>query len=368
MSITKQNSLRHILEGEQMRQQLSMALPKHLTAERFIRVAITALTRTPKLAECEPSSFFKCLLDLSSLGIEPDGRRAHLIPRNNRRRGVVECTLIVDWKGLVELAKRSGDVSVWRAELLCANDEFDWVNGEATHRIDWRRPRGDVQAVYSFVKNSNGDVDIEVLTLADIDAARRRGGSADDGPWVTDWAEMAKKTAIRRHSKRLTLSPEIHDLLEAEVEKEATGRVIPKAVVPTGFLPSLPAAAPAAALQEPSEPAPSTADETDQIPFDASPAGAQAPEPEPEPPRASRRPRAAAAGSDAPPLALSAEGPTPRETIMAAINTAGLDWERFEAMLLDNAIIEAPASISKIDDATIARIVANIDKAIALCR
>lgn len=367
MSI-KQNSLRHILEGEQMRQQLSMALPKHLTAERFIRVAITALTRTPKLAECEPSSFFKCLLDLSSLGIEPDGRRAHLIPRNNRRRGVVECTLIVDWKGLVELAKRSGDVSVWRAELLCANDEFDWVNGEATHRIDWRRPRGDVQAVYSFVKQSNGDVDIEVLTLADIDAARRRGGSADDGPWVTDWAEMAKKTAIRRHSKRLTLSPEIHDLLEAEVEKEATGRVIPKAVVPTGFLPSLPAAAPAAALQEPSEPAPSTADVDDQIPFDEPPAASQAPAPEPEPAPRTRRTRATAPANEAPPLTLSADGPTKREIISKAIADAGYDWERFENMLLENAIIEGPSTLAGLDDATVERIYTNLEKAISLVK
>ena len=70
------------------------------TPDRFIRIALTALTRTPKLTTCDHGSFFQALLDLSQLGLEPDGRRAHLIPFRNNKRNCVECQLIIDYKGL----------------------------------------------------------------------------------------------------------------------------------------------------------------------------------------------------------------------------------------------------------------------------
>lgn len=74
ITTTKTSELKALLTGDKMREQFAAALPKHLTAERFCRVAITALSRTPKLAECTQESFFRCLLDLSAYGIEPDGR------------------------------------------------------------------------------------------------------------------------------------------------------------------------------------------------------------------------------------------------------------------------------------------------------
>ena len=147
----------------------------------------------------------RCLLDLSSLGIEPDGRRAHLIPYGN------ECTLIIDYKGLVELIRRSGDVTGIRAETVCEHDEFDWVNGEITHKVDWRRPRGQVQAVYAEAKMKDGDMQTAVMTAEEVESIRQRSRAGNNGPWKTDWSEMAKKTVVRRLSKMLPLSPEAQD-------------------------------------------------------------------------------------------------------------------------------------------------------------
>ena len=147
----------------------------------------------------------RCLLDLSSLGIEPDGRRAHLIPYGN------ECTLIIDYKGLVELIRRSGDVTGIRAETVCEHDEFDWINGEITHKVDWRRPRGQVQAVYAEAKMKDGDIQTAVMTVEEVEAIRQRSRAGNNGPWKTDWSEMAKKTVVRRLSKMLPLSPEAQD-------------------------------------------------------------------------------------------------------------------------------------------------------------
>jgi len=219
--------VRDYLTGERFRQEISLALPKHITPERFTRIALTALSRKPKLMECTPASVLKCCMDLSALGLEPDGRRAHLIPYKN------ECTLVIDYKGLIELAKRSGEVKRWRAEIVKERDKFEWENGHVSHVINWREDRGASQCYYSHVTLADGTDDYEVMTLAEVEAIRRRSRSANDGPWVTDFDEMAKKTVMRRHSKRLTLSPEFHDAVAKDdeyngfTERNVTPRVRP---------------------------------------------------------------------------------------------------------------------------------------------
>lgn len=207
--------LKSLINSEGVRNQIARALPSHCTPDRFLRVATTMLLRVPKLAQCSKESFMKAMLDCSSLGLEPDGRRCHLIPYGS------EVQLIVDWKGLVELAKRSGEVVSWKAETVKERDEFAWEAGEITHKINWREDRGKLQAVYSIVKLQSGEIDTEVMTLAEVEAIRKRSKASGSGPWVTDFEEMAKKTVIRRHSKRLTLSPEFHHALEVDSDKLA---------------------------------------------------------------------------------------------------------------------------------------------------
>ena len=85
-----QPTLRELLEGELFREQVAKALPRHLTPDRFIRVAVTTMNRTPKLAQCDQASFFNALLTLSQVGLEADGRRAYLIPFENKKKGIIE--------------------------------------------------------------------------------------------------------------------------------------------------------------------------------------------------------------------------------------------------------------------------------------
>jgi recombination protein RecT len=228
------STLKQTLTSEAMREQFAKALPSHLSPERFIRIALTALTRTPKLADCTQASLMRCLLDLSALGLEPDGRLAHLIPYGK------DCTLIIDYKGMVDLARRSG-VTI-RAEVVCEHDDFDWVNGEVTHKVNWRKPRGEVQAVYAEGKTKDGEVQTATMTREEVDAIRKRSKSGGNGPWVTDWAEMAKKTAVRRLAKMLPLSPEFRDALDKDDDKLAERDVTPAKVPSVSFLPEKQAA------------------------------------------------------------------------------------------------------------------------------
>lgn len=207
-------TLKQTLSSATMREQFARALPSHLSPERFCRIAITALTRTPKLAECTQESLMKCLLDLSAFGLEPDGRRAHLIPYKD------QCTLVIDWKGLAELAMRSGIIAKLHADIVCENDEFEFNLGEVTrHKIDFRKPRGEMYAAYALAQTKTGEVFACVLSKDEVDSVRKRSRAGTSGPWVSDYNEMAKKTAFRRLSKWLPLSAEFRDAQERDDEE-----------------------------------------------------------------------------------------------------------------------------------------------------
>lgn len=203
-AVSKTNTIRGFLQGPDFRERVAETLPRHLTPERFIRVAVAALNRTPKLQQCTQESFFSCLIDLSALGLEPDGRNAHLIPYGDT------CTLIIDYKGLVTLAMRSGLISNIHADLVCENDSFKVDLGEIKeHRVDYRADRGKPYAAYAIARFKDGSIKSEIMTVKEIEAVRARSRAGKSGPWVSDWGEMAKKTVFRRLSKWLQLSPEL---------------------------------------------------------------------------------------------------------------------------------------------------------------
>jgi recombination protein RecT len=186
-----------------------------LTPDRFIRVALTAMNKTPKLAQCDQASLFGALMTCSQLGIEPDGRRAHLIPY-----GTV-CQLIIDYKGLAELAMRSGMISNLHADVVCDADEFEYNMGEVTkHRIDFRKPRGAVYAAYAVATFRDGTKKAEAMSRDEIEMVRAKSRAGNSGPWADpqSYPEMCKKTVFRRLSKWLPLSPEYRDALDADAD------------------------------------------------------------------------------------------------------------------------------------------------------
>jgi recombinational DNA repair protein RecT len=190
------------------------------------------------------------------MGLEPDGRDAHLIPFRNGKTGNVDCTLIVDYKGIVKLVLRSGLVSCLHADLICENDMFVYDKGQVVkHLVDFRQPRGEPFAVYSLCHNKDGTESASVMSLDEVKAIRARSKSPNAGPWVTDFGEMAKKTIFKRLSKWLTLSPEIHALLDKEdllidIDSERVAR-------PTSFLaPPEQGQITAGGIENPTPPAP----------------------------------------------------------------------------------------------------------------
>ena len=197
-----------------MKDQFALALPKHITPKDLLAV-LTTINKTPKLAECTKESLLACLMDCSALGIEPDNRMAYLIPYGN------QCTLIVGYKALVALARRSGEISDIHADVVCANDQFEYSFGSEGKLIHKPKlgDRGDVVAAYSFAKLKDGSCSYEVMDLEEISAIKNRSKASKSGPWVTDFNEMAKKTVFRRHSKWLPVSSEkMQEALEKDFD------------------------------------------------------------------------------------------------------------------------------------------------------
>lgn len=262
LSTETRKDFKSLVANPKFKEQLTAALPKHLTPDRFVRVLMTATIKTPRLLDCTQASLFRAVYDCAALGLEPDGRRAHLIPYENRRAGTVECQLIVDYKGLAELAMRSGLVSYLHADVVREGDVFSYSMGELRDHVphflrrDADKPadQGKVIAAYALVRMKDGSTKTEVMSHADVEAIRTRSRAGGSGPWVTDWNEMAKKTAFRRLSKWLPLSPEIRDAIDRD-DDQADPLEAAKSVFSEGAgasLADIPAAdaTPAAAITE----------------------------------------------------------------------------------------------------------------------
>lgn len=242
-------TLAEILQGDTMKAQWSVVLPKCLTADRLARVALTQLRKVPKLGQCNQGSFLSALMSCAELGIEPNGRHAHLIPYGQ------ECQLIIDYKGLVELAMRSGKISRIHADVVCANDRISIKNGIIDHEIKPLKERGEMVGAYAMCAFTDGTEKHEYMSKAEIDAIRNRSRAGKSGPWLTDYNEMAKKTVFRRMSKWLPLSPEIMDSVEKEADRVDERTVSGLASAPVYMEPPQIdiQAAPASQLDEPNE-------------------------------------------------------------------------------------------------------------------
>ena len=225
---------------DSMKGQMALALPKHLTADRMARITMTAIRTVKGLHECTPASFAACVMTLSQIGLEPCTPLGHayLIPRKNRRAGTVECTLIIGYQGMIELARRSGEIaSIWATPVF-DGDRFVVRYGlaptiEHEPKLDGRRDRDALTHVYAVarLKNSTDPVFV-VLTRKEVDALRNRGASGQgiSTPWDTDFPTMAMKTAIRQLWRWLPKSIEIASALAADEHSAPTLSVVSDAV------------------------------------------------------------------------------------------------------------------------------------------
>jgi recombination protein RecT len=257
---------------EERKGELARALPRHLPIERFMRLILTACTRTPRLFESTPASVYGAVMQAAQLGLEIDvAGQAHLIPFRNKKTGNYEAQLIPGYKGLIALARRSGEISTISARAVFEKDYFDYKYSLEKDTLDHKpceeENRGELSHVYAIARLKDGGIQWEVMPRSDVERVRKQARAGNDGPWVTHYEEMAKKTVLRRLCKLLPSSVELQTAIaldehaDAGIPQTFDVQVIPD-VPDTGTAPSstvpppAPPPPPAPTAPPPAEPPP----------------------------------------------------------------------------------------------------------------
>lgn len=212
-----------------MTDKIGAVLPRHVTADRFKRVVMTAVNMNPDLQNADRRSLYNSALKAASDGLLPDGREGALVIFKTKQKKRLDngqtqeiWVQAVQWMpmvfGIIKKLRQSGEIASITARCVYENEikqgrfEFKIVDGEEklTHDPILVGERGKMVLVYATARFKDGTVQNEPLTLADVEKARAvsKTGKSEFGPWANWYDEMARKTAIRRLAKYLPLSAE----------------------------------------------------------------------------------------------------------------------------------------------------------------
>jgi recombination protein RecT len=222
-----------LLTDPSIKQQMALALPKHMTADRLARIALTEVRKNPTLGKCDQGSFLGAIMQCAQLGLEPGGALGHayLLPFENKRKQITEVQFIVGYRGMIDLARRSGQIVSLSARAVHAGDRFRYSYGlnETVDHVPAENGGGELTHVYAVAKLRDGGVQFEVMNRAEVEKVRNESNGyksairydRKDNPWIGFFEEMAKKTVIRRLFKYLPVSIEMQTAVGLDEQAES---------------------------------------------------------------------------------------------------------------------------------------------------
>ena len=188
---------------EQRKGAIAAVLPTHMTPERLIKISLVAASRNPALLACSPESIFSSLMDASQLGLEPFTglNLSYIIPYRNGRTGVSEAKFIPSYRGMLELARRSGQIKSIDSDIIYEHDKWEIEKGLSSKLVHIPnftiKDRGKPLLVYSIAKFKDDGYQFTIMTIDQVEKIRSKSKSANSGPWVDFWEEMAKKSCLK---------------------------------------------------------------------------------------------------------------------------------------------------------------------------
>lgn len=213
---------------EKAEAKIAAVVPSGMDPTRVVRLARLAVHRNPALQQCDPVSVIESILMASQLGLEinsPVGG-AHLVPFKGK------CTMIPDYRGLIDLAIRGGSCRKIVSHEVYQQDHFEVMQGSEDKIVhiptltESARDDEDLYAFYAIAILKDGDAVHEVATKGDVDKIRARVPEGSRSPWKTDYVAMGKKTLVKRLMKWLKMSPDLATAVEIDNQYES-GRVDP---------------------------------------------------------------------------------------------------------------------------------------------
>jgi len=201
--------------------QISLALPNQMDAQRFMRIVMTSLQRTPKLLNVNPVRLIAAAMEAAQLGLEPDPRLGlcYLVPFK------ADVQLILGFRGIMTLARRSGEIGSIEARPVHQNDVFEYSFGlkQALHHVPAESKPGKLRAAYAIAR-FRGDAEplVGVVLPHHVEKARKfsQGSARSDSPWKLHPEAMWAKTAVRRLEPYLPLSVDARAAMDLDRQAE----------------------------------------------------------------------------------------------------------------------------------------------------
>ena len=231
-----------VVLSNDFQKQLAMALPRTMTADRFTRIVATEWKKNPDLRKCNPVTVLSSVLLSAQLGLEPGSAlgQSYLLPCKNKTG--MECQLIIGYRGMLSLARRSGEIISINAYAVHQEDDFHYELGlhPDIHHVpnQEKAEPGPLTHVYAVAALKDGGLQFEVMTRAEVEKVRRfsKGSSSAYSPWNTHFEEMAKKTVIRRLFKYLPVSAEALWATSVDEKAERGETVTAQEVINMGYI------------------------------------------------------------------------------------------------------------------------------------
>ena len=234
---------------DKMMPAIQQILPKHVTADRMSRIALNVIRTNPKLLECTIDSLMGGVMEAAKLGLEPGLMgQCYMIPFEKKKNvggkwivEKVEAQFIIGYKGLIDLVRRSGQVSSLEARTVHANDHFEFeygINDKLVHR-PLLGNRGEAIAYYAVAKLKDGGSSFLVMSKEELTQYKDKYSKAKNyGPWVDDFDAMARKTCLRQLIKYLPISVEHLSNFDEQSGAEVHNEVKNAELVAGGYIPT----------------------------------------------------------------------------------------------------------------------------------
>lgn len=222
-AMNPQRQMKQLLEKSWPR--IAAVMPQEMSEKRLYQMYVSTINREPQLASCSVESVLSCFMRCTSLGLEPSNVNglgmAYILPFGNKnmRTGQKEAMFVLGYRGMIALARRSGQLKSIHAQAVYQGDEFDYWEDETGQHFKFRATRGvpHTEATLTDVYvNAQllpaGSVFVH-MTKEEVEAVKRRSPAGNKGPWRTDYEAMALKTVVRRSFKWLPVSVEALSLI-----------------------------------------------------------------------------------------------------------------------------------------------------------
>lgn len=235
---THEDKLREILTARAT--DIASILPRNCGMDELrFRQMVIASCKTQQLRDCDPMSIAESALEAAALGMTIGGPlgQSYLVPYKKQAQ------FQLSYRGMGDLLRRSGEIKRIESRVVFDGDEFSYSFGLSPTLI--HTPRGNtsasaIQYAYAIAHFADGTAQYDVMTLDELMAIQDRSKSRDAsgklfGPWVTDSAEMCKKTVVRRLCKMLPMSADVRQLIERDDERtiDVNARVsVPQTTAP----------------------------------------------------------------------------------------------------------------------------------------